>query len=190
MYQLRPALLLLMLFTLLTGIGYPLLTTLLGQWWFPFEANGSLLSENNRVQGSALIGQRFTRPEYFQGRPSATADFPYNPLASSGSNLGPTNPALYAAIKQRVADLKVANPQQHGPVPLGLVTASASGLDPHISPQDAYWQAPRVAAARHLSLSEVEQLIADNTYRPVPGFIGPPGVNVLLLNNALDKLTR
>ncbi|OON38007.1 potassium-transporting ATPase subunit C [Izhakiella australiensis] len=190
MSQLRPALTLLMLLTLITGVGYPLLTTALGQWWFPFQANGSLIKQNNQLRGSVLIGQNFTQPQYFQGRPSATADFPYNPEASGGSNLGPTNPALFMAIKQRVAALKAANPQQTGPVPVGLVTASASGLDPQITPLAARWQAPRVAAARGLPLALVEKLIVDNTRRPIPWFIGEAGVNVVLLNSALDKLAR
>ncbi|SFN41073.1 K+-transporting ATPase ATPase C chain [Izhakiella capsodis] len=190
MSQLRPALTLLLFLTLITGVGYPLLTTALGQWWFPFQANGSLLEQHNALRGSALIGQNFTQTRYFQGRPSATGGLPYNPEASGGSNLGPTNPALLTTIAQRVAALKTANPQATGPVPVELVTASASGLDPQISPQAARWQTKRVAAARGLALARVEQLIAENTRRPMPWFIGEPGVNVVMLNSALDKLAR
>ncbi|NDL64378.1 potassium-transporting ATPase subunit KdpC [Acerihabitans arboris] len=190
MSQLRPALILLVLLTLITGVVYPLLTTQLAQWWFPAQANGSLLDAGGENRGSALIGQTFTRPEYFQGRPSATGDTPYNPLASSGSNLSANNPALDDVVKQRVAALRVANPRADGPIPVDLVTASASGLDPDISPQAAQWQAPRVAATRHLPQERVRQLIEDHTSRPLLGFLGEPTVNVLKLNLALDDLPK
>lgn len=188
MSQLRPAVILLLLLTLITGLIYPLLTTTLAQWWFPSQANGSLLITDGKTQGSALIGQNFTQPNYFWGRPSATGDSPYNPLASSGSNLAGSNPALDDAVKQRVAALRKANPQASAAVPVDLVTASGSGLDPQISPEAAFWQAPRVAAARQLPLEEVKRLIEDNTHTPFPGFIGKPAVNVVTLNLALDAL--
>ncbi|WP_413727559.1 potassium-transporting ATPase subunit KdpC [Sodalis sp. RH19] len=190
MSQLRPALILLVLLTLITGVVYPLLTTQLAQWWFPAQANGSLLEAGGETRGSALIGQNFTRPEYFQGRPSATGDTPNNPLASSGSNLAASNPALDEAVKQRVAALRAANPQAGGPIPVDLVTASGSGLDPHISPQAALWQVPRVAAARRLAQEQVRQLVEHQTSRPLFGFLGEPTVNVLELNVALDKLPQ
>lgn len=190
MSQLRPAVFLLLLLTLVTGLLYPLLTTALAQWIFPQQANGSLLREQGEVRGSALIGQNFTRPQYFQGRPSATSDRPYNALASAGSNLAGSNPALDQAVSQRVMALRAANPQASQSVPLDLVTASASGLDPQISPQAAYWQADRVAAARRLPLAIIERLIAENTTTPRPAFLGAAGVNVLTLNLALDRLSR
>lgn len=188
MSQLRPAAILLLLLTLMTGLLYPLLTTLLAQWWFPAQANGSLLKNAGKVQGSALIGQNFTSPDYFWGRPSATATAPYNPAASSGSNLAGSNPALDEAVKQRIAALRQANPQADAAVPVDLVTASGSGLDPQISPEAAYWQASRVAAVRKLPAEKVKRLIEENTTVPFPGFIGEPGVNVLKLNLALDAV--
>ncbi|WP_455818246.1 potassium-transporting ATPase subunit KdpC [Pseudomonas cerasi] len=188
MSQLRPALFLLIMLTLVTGLLYPLLTTGLAQWWFPQQANGSLLRQEGTVRGSALIGQNFTRADYFQGRPSATGDAAYNPLASGGSNLAGSNPALDQAIAERVKVLRAANPQASQQVPVDLVTASGSGLDPQISPAAARWQAPRVAQARELSLETVERLIAENTVTPRPAFIGEPGVNVLTLNLALDAM--
>ncbi|MCP2231089.1 K+-transporting ATPase ATPase C chain [Erwinia aphidicola] len=190
MSQLRPALFLLILLTLVTGLLYPLLTTGLAQWWFPQQANGSLLREQGTVRGSALIGQNFTRADYFHGRPSAAGDAPYNALASSGSNLAGSNPALDQAVAQRVMALRAENPQGGQQVPVDLVTASGSGLDPQISPQAAAFQAARVASARHLPIEEVQRLIADNTVTPRPAFLGEPGVNVLALNMALDELQR
>ena len=184
MRQLRPALSVLLLLTLLTGAGYPLLTTGLAQLLFPAQANGSLLGD----RGSRLIGQNFTRADYFQGRPSVTADRPYNPLASGGSNLAASNPQLDKAVAERVAALRAANPQATPAVPVDLVTASASGLDPAISPEAAYWQAPRVASARQLPEAVIEKLIAQHTERPLLAFSGEPAVNVLQLNMALDAL--
>ncbi|MFU9137587.1 potassium-transporting ATPase subunit KdpC [Erwinia tasmaniensis] len=189
MSQLRPAVILLLLLTLITGLLYPLLTTLLAQWWFPSQATGSLLYREDKPVGSTLIGQNFSRPDYFWSRPSATGDSPYNPLASSGSNMAGSNPALDAAVTQRVAMLHRANPQASDRVPVDLVTASGSGLDPQISPQAALWQADRVATARNLPLEEVKRLINDNIQTPFPRFIGEPGVNVVTLNLALDDLT-
>lgn len=188
MSQLRPALILLVLLTLITGVVYPLLTTQLAQWWFPMQANGSLLDIGGEARGSALIGQTFTRPDYFQGRPSATGDTPYNPLASSGSNMAASNPALDEAVKQRVTALRAANPKADGPIPVDLVTASASGLDADISPRAALWQVPRVAATRKLPQEQVRRLVEQQTSRPLLGFLGEPTVNVLKLNLALDNV--
>lgn len=188
MSQLRPAILLLLLLTVISGVVYPLLTTGLAQWLFPAQANGSLLEKQGVARGSALIGQNFTRPGYFWGRPSATGDRPYNPLASGGSNLAASNPALDKAVAERVAALRAANPQAPTAVPVELVTASASGLDPDISPDAARWQAPRIAASRQLPLAQVEALIEQQTHRPLMPFLGDPTVNVLQLNLALSDL--
>lgn len=188
MSQLRPAIVLLILLTLLTGAVYPLLTTGLAQWWFPSQASGSLIERDGAVRGSAQIGQAFSQPGHFQGRPSAAGDTPYNALASSGSNLAASNPALDKAVAERVAALRAANPQAPTAIPVELVTASASGLDPDISPEAARWQAPRVAAARNMALKDVEALIARHTERPLLPFIGQETVNVLRLNLALDDL--
>jgi len=186
MTSLRSAFLLLVLLTLITGGLYPLVTTLLGQGLFPAQANGSLLLKDNQIRGSRLIGQNFSAPGYFQGRPSATADAPYNPLASGGSNLAGSNPALDEAITARVASLRAANPQASPHVPVELVTASASGLDYGLSPQAVAWQIPRVAAARNLSTAQVAQLVAKHTHKPLLSFTGEPGVNIVELNLALD----
>lgn len=188
MSQLRPAVLFMLVLTFITGVLYPLLTNQVGQWFFPRQAQGSLLNIGGQARGSLLIGQAFVRPQYFQGRPSATSDSPYNPLASSGSNLAASNPALDTAFKQRIADLHKANPQASGPVPVDLVTASGSGLDPDISPAAARWQAQRVATARGLPLDRVLQLIEQGTSEPPLYFMGEPQVNVLKLNVALDNL--
>ncbi|YCI80602.1 potassium-transporting ATPase subunit KdpC [Enterobacteriaceae bacterium] len=189
MAQLRPALLLFILLTLITGGLYPLLTTALGQWWFPDQANGSLIRIDNAVRGSLLIGQNFSSARYFQGRPSATADAPYNPLASGGSNLAASNPALDEAIEARIAALRAANPQATPAVPVELVTASASGLDNGISPDAARWQIPRVAKARNLPEAEVARLVTEATQTPLVDFIGQPVVNLMQLNLALDGRT-
>ncbi|MEM6161480.1 potassium-transporting ATPase subunit KdpC [Erwinia sp. P6884] len=189
MNLLRPAFSVLILLLLITGVAYPLLTTGLAQWWFPDAAKGSLIMQNGELRGSALIGQHFTRPDYFQGRPSATAETPYNALASSGSNLAASNPQLDEVVKQRIAALREANPQASPTVPVALVTASASGLDPHLPPDAAEWQVPLIAQARHLPEQEVRKLLAAHTRYPQPGFIGEPVVNVLTLNMALDALT-
>lgn len=186
MNLLRPAVSLFILLALVVGAAYPLLTTGVAQWWFPVQANGSLIEQDGKVRGSLLIGQHFTRPEYFQGRPSATGDAPYNALASSGSNLAVSNPALDDAITQRVAELRQANPLASLSVPVELVTASGSGLDPHISPAAAEWQIPRVALARHMTEDAVRRLVVAHTYRPLLYFVGEPVVNVLALNMALD----
>lgn len=183
---LRPALVLLILLTLITGIAYPLLTTGLAKLIFPQQAKGSLVMLGDEVVGSSLIGQNFTQPGYFAGRPSATADMPYNPMSSGGSNLAASNPELDKAISERVKLLRQANPTQTGPVPVDLVTASASGLDPQISLEAAYYQAPRIASIRQMPLSEVKQLIDDNVQKATPNFFGESVVNVLNLNLALD----
>lgn len=185
----RPAVTLFILLSLITGVAYPLLTTGLGQTLFPFQAGGSLLEVEGKLVGSALIGQNFTDPKYFWGRPSATGPEPYNAAASSGSNLGPLNPVLKQQVEERVQALRDADPGNDKPVPVDLVTASASGLDPHISPAAAAFQLPRVARLRSLSEQQVQTLIADNTEGRQWGLFGEPRVNVLLLNLALDQLT-
>ncbi len=188
MTYLRPALVMLILLTLITGIAYPLLTTGLAQLLFSGAANGSLLYQGDKAVGSELIGQNFTRADYFWGRPSATGDSAYNSLASAGSNLAATNPALDKAIAERAAQLRQANPAMSGPIPVDLLTASGSGLDPQISIAAARYQLARVAAARHLPPEQVAKLIEDNTDRATPNFMGESVVNVLKLNLALDAL--
>ncbi|MDN0122646.1 potassium-transporting ATPase subunit KdpC [Yersinia aleksiciae] len=183
---LRPALVLLILLTLITGIAYPLLTTGLAKLMFSQQAKGSLVMLGDEVIGSSLLGQNFTQPGYFTGRPSATADMPYNPMASGGSNLAISNPALDQAISERVKLQRQANPAQTGPVPVDLVTASGSGLDPSISLEAAYYQASRIANVRQMPLSEVKQLIDSNIQKATPNFFGESVVNVLNLNMALD----
>lgn len=186
-YQLRPALMVLLMLTLITGLLYPLAVTGLAQLFFPDQANGSLILRGGQVIGSKLIGQHFDDPKYFWGRPSATAPFPYNAAASGGSNLGPTNPVLIDAIKTRVAVLRAADPGNDLPVPVDLVTASGSGLDPHISPAAASYQAKRVARVRGLDEPVVRRLVSEHTEGRQLGFLGEPRVNVLLLNLALDE---
>ena len=188
MTMLRPAILLFILLSLITGGLYPLLTTALGQWWFKDQANGSLIIQQGENRGSRLIGQNFTDARYFRGRPSATADSPYNPMASGGSNLAGSNPELDKAIAERVAALRSANPQASREIPVELVTASASGLDYSLTPETVAWQIPRVAAARHLSVEQVSQLVAAHTQKPLVSFIGMPVVNIVELNLALDAL--
>ncbi|UDJ81003.1 potassium-transporting ATPase subunit KdpC [Kosakonia oryzae] len=184
----RPAFLLLILFTLITGGIYPLVTTALGQWWFNAQANGSLIREGDTVRGSRLLGQDFTAPVYFHGRPSATADAPYNPMASGGSNLAGSNPELDKEVAARVAQLRAENPQADTHVPVELITTSASGLDGQLSPAATAWQIPRVAQARHLPVTEVEKVVAEHTTTPLVNFIGQPVVNIVELNLALDAL--
>ncbi|HKR76787.1 MAG TPA: potassium-transporting ATPase subunit KdpC [Rhodanobacter sp.] len=185
---LRPALTLLILLTVLTGIVYPLAVTGLAQTMFPHQANGSLVERDGKPVGSSLIGQQFNAPKYFWGRPSATMPQGYNGTGSSGSNLGPTNPVLTAAAKQRIAALRAADPGNTAPVPVDLVTASGSGLDPEISPAAAQYQLPRVARARGLQPAEVQALVARYTNGRQFGVLGEPRVNVLELNLALDAL--
>ncbi|MCK4227202.1 potassium-transporting ATPase subunit KdpC [Enterobacter pseudoroggenkampii] len=190
MTMLRPAILLFILLSLITGGLYPLVTTALGQWWFKDQANGSLILQNGENRGSRLIGQNFTDARYFQGRPSATAESPYNPMASGGSNLAGSNPELDKAVAERVATLRAANPQASREVPVELVTASASGLDYSLTPAAVAWQIPRVAAARQLSVEQVSQLVAEHTQKPLVSFIGMPVVNIVELNLALDALRK
>ena len=184
--NLRPALVLLFALSLLTGIAYPLLVTGLAQSLFPAQAHGSLILRDGKTIGSSLIGQNFTDPAHFWGRPSATGPMANNAAASGGSNLGPMNPALRDAVKTRVAALRAADPSNTAAVPVDLVTASASGLDPHISLAAAQYQLGRVSTARKLSTPVVQGLIDQATYRPVLGLLGEPVVNVLQLNLALD----
>lgn len=184
--HLRPALISLILLTLITGVAYPLLVTGIAQIVFPHQANGSLIARDGRVVGSTLIGQLFDDPKYFWGRPSATSPHGYNAGASSGSNLGPTNPALITAVQGRVDALRAADPDNKGPVPVDLVTASGSGLDPHISPAAALYQVSRVARERKLSPDAVRALVEQHTEGRQLGFLGEPRVNVLALNLALD----
>ncbi|UMV12540.1 potassium-transporting ATPase subunit KdpC [Klebsiella pneumoniae] len=188
MSLIRPALVLFILLTLLTGGVYPLLTTSPGQWWFNSQANGSLIRLNGEVRGSALIGQNFTAAGYFRGRPSATAETADNPIASGGSNLAASNPALDKAVSERVQALRAANPDADPRVPVELVTTSASGLDNNLTPAAALWQVPRVAQARQLSVEQVTQLVNQATQTPLLSFLGQPVVNILQLNMALDAL--
>ena len=188
MSQWRPALVLFVLLTLLTGVVYPLVVTVVAQTAFPSQANGSLVLRDGTLAGSSLIGQPFDDPKYFWSRPSATAPFAYNGAASSGSNLGPLNPALVDAVKARVDALRAADASNHSPIPADLVTASASGLDPHVSPAAARWQVGRVARARRLDPAAVDALVARNTEGRQWGFLGEERVNVLALNLALDAL--
>jgi potassium-transporting ATPase KdpC subunit len=185
--QLKIALILFGLLTILTGLLYPALITGIAQLAFPVQANGSLITKDGQVVGSALIGQEFSDPKYFWGRLSATSDHPYNAAASGGSNLGPTNPALQKEVSDRIAALQAADPGNTQPIPVDLVTSSGSGLDPDISIAAAQYQAPRVARLRGLSLDQVQTLIQQNTTGRTFGFLGEPRVNVLKLNLALDS---
>jgi potassium-transporting ATPase KdpC subunit len=189
--QLRPALTIFALLTLLTGIAYPAVITAIAQAVFPHQANGSIIVSDGNAVGSELVGQAFDAPHYFWSRPSATTkddkDLPYNAASSGGSNLGPTHPALLEAVRDRVKALREAHPDQSGPVPIDLVTSSASGLDPHISPATAEYQVERVAKARAMSVDAVRSLVAAHTEGRTFGVLGEPRVNVLKLNLALDK---
>lgn len=185
---LRIATTLLILSTLLTGVAYPLAVTAVAQIAFPRQANGSVIVKDNQIVGSSLLGQAFEGDAYFWSRPSATGPFAYNGGSSSGSNLGPTNPDYLKSIAERVEAIKKAHPDESGPVPADLVTASASGLDPHISPAAAIYQARRVAQARKLSLDPVLHLISNATEDKTFGVLGEPRVNVLKLNLALDAV--
>jgi len=185
--QIGPGLRINIFLTLLAGVAYPLAITGICQIVFPHQANGSLIMKGDRVIGSELIGQNFTRPEYFQPRPSAAGSDGYDATSSGGSNLGPTNRKLVDRVKTSVEKFRKENPDYSGPIPADLVTASASGLDPHISPASALAQAPRVSKARGASVDQVNLLIAQFTKRPDLGLLGEPCVNVLLLNIALDQ---
>src|ERR1700746_2964897 len=197
--EIRPAIVLLIGLTLITGLAYPLAMTGIAGMLFPRQAQGNLIEKDGKVVGSALIGQEFKDHKYFHGRPSATtaadpndstktASAPYNAANSGGSNLGPTSKALADRVKEDVDKLKAENPSQ--PVPIDLVTTSASGLDPDISPEAALFQVPRVAKARNLSEDRVRQLVTENTSGRLVGLLGEPRVNVLALNLALDAAAR
>lgn len=186
MNHVRAAVVSLLALTVITGVAYPLLVTGIAQVVFPSQANGSLIARGGVVVGSALIGQPFDDPKYFWSRPSATSPFAYNAAASSGSNLSPTNPALVKTVQERVAALRAADPGNDAPVPVDLVTASGSGLDPHISPAAAQYQIARVARVRKLDPQAVQALVARETEGRWLGILGEPRVNVLKLNLALD----
>ena len=187
---LRPAVSLFVALTLVTGIAYPLAVTAIAKVVFPDAASGSLIVRDGKAVGSRLIGQNFSAPGYFWGRPSATATLPYNGTASGGSNLGPLNPALADAVASRIAALRAADPGNARPLPADLVTASASGLDPHISPAAADYQLERVASARQIDVARVKALVARYTEERQWGIFGEARVNVLELNLALDTLSR
>jgi K+-transporting ATPase ATPase C chain len=187
--QIKNSILFVAIFTVLCGLLYPGVMTLVGQLVLSRQAAGSMIMAGGKTVGSQLIGQPFDDPKYFWSRPSATSPFAYNASNSSGSNLGPTNPAFISSIKANVDAARKANPDMaNAPVPMDLVTASGSGLDPHLSPAAAEYQAARVAKVRKMDLAKVEDLIAQNTQGRWLGFIGDPGVNVLKLNLALDEL--
>ena len=190
MKTMRPVLISLIVFTILTGIIYPLAVTGIAQLFFPAQANGSIILKDGKPVGSALIGQPFDHPKYFWGRPSATALFPYNAAASSGSNLAQSNPALLEQAKGRIAALRDADPEAPESVPVDLVTASGSGLDPQISPATAAYQINRVARARGLDVAKVRTLVAHYTEGRQFGILGEPRVNVLKLNLALDEFQK
>ena len=184
--QLRPAFTLFAVLSIVTGLAYPLAVTGIAQLAFPWAANGSLILRDGKAVGSELIGQSFADPKHFWSRPSATSPMPYNAANSAGSNQGPANPALADAVKGRIEALRAADPGNTAPVPADLVTASASGLDPHISRAAADYQVARVARVRALPEAQVRELVEQHTERPLLGFIGEPRVNVLQLNLALD----
>jgi potassium-transporting ATPase KdpC subunit len=185
--QLRPAASLLVVLTLVVGIAYPFVITGAARVAFPSQAEGSLLRDGDHVIGSRLIGQAFSDPKYFWGRPSASGPYPYNGIASGGSNLGPLNPALIDQVSARVKALREADPGNTKPVPVELVNASASGLDPEISPAAAAYQIPRVARARGLTAAQIEALVRAHQRDRLLGFLGEPRINVLELNLALDQ---
>jgi potassium-transporting ATPase KdpC subunit len=185
--QLWPALRINIFLTILLGVGYPLAITGISQLVFPHQANGSLIEKNGQVVGSELIGQNFTKPEYFQPRPSAAGSDGYDPTASGGFNYGPTNQKLIDRVKASMDKFHKENPDYKGPIPADLLTGSGSGLDPEISPASAQAEEPRVAKARGISLDQINQLVAQYTKSPDLGLLGEPRVNVLKLNLALDQ---
>lgn len=186
--QVRSSAVALLSMTLLCGVVYPLTVTMIAKFAFPRESAGSLLEMNGRVVGSTLVGQPFDDPKYFWGRPSATTPWTYNAGSSTGSNMGPTNPALTDAVRARVVALRADTPDRSDPVPVDLVTASGSGLDPHVSPAGALYQVVRVARARKVDESRVRELVMAHVETPDFGVIGEPRVNVLALNVALDAM--
>lgn len=185
--EFRPALFMLLLMTVLTGGLYPALVTRVAQTFFPHQANASLLQNQGKIVGSQWIGQPFSEARYFWSRPSATTPMPYNAGSSSGSNTGPTHPDLETTVKDRMASLTKSDPQQKLSIPVDLVTSSASGLDPHISPAAAQWQIPRVARSRGLSEQTLRDLVIRHTEERTFGILGEPRVNTLTLNQALDQ---
>ena len=185
--QLLPGLRIKLFMTLLLGVVYPLAMTGICQVLFPHRSNGSLITQGEKVIGSELIGQNFAKPEYFQPRPSAAGNDGYDATASGGSNFGPTNQKLVDRVKASIEKFRKENPDYHGPIPADLVTTSASGLDPHLSPDSAMAQVPRVAKARGVSVEQVNQLVGQLTEGPDLGVLGEPRVNVLRLNLALDQ---
>src|SRR6266571_4618661 len=185
--QLRPAIVSLAILTVVTGVAYPLVVTGIAQAVFPSQANGSLIAKDGKVVGSTLIGQPFDDPKYFWSRPSATSPFQDNAGASSGSNLSPTNPDLVKTVQGRVDALRAADPGNPAPVPVDLVTASGSGLDPHISPAAALYQVARVARLRNLDAKVVQHAVDEHVEERLLGLLGEPRVNVLLLNLDLDR---
>ncbi|MBP1691017.1 MAG: kdpC, partial [Bacteroidetes bacterium] len=189
MKHVRTSILLLLALTAVTGAGYPLLITGMAQFFFPFQANGSLVRRDGHPRGSMLIGQPFSEPRYFWSRPSSTPAFPYNAGASSGSNQGPLNPSLLDAVRQRISRLSGVDSSNTQPVPVDLVTASGSGLDPHISVMAAHYQVSRVARARNLPEEVVWELVRRRTEGRQFGLLGEPRINVLLLNMDLDEAT-
>jgi potassium-transporting ATPase KdpC subunit len=185
--QILPGLRIKIFMTILLGVIYPLAITGICQVFFPHQANGSLITSGGKVIGSELIGQNFSRPEYFQPRPSAAGSDGYDPTSSGGSNYGPVNQKLIDRVKASFEKFRKENPDYYGPIPADLLTTSASGLDPHISPASAEAQAPRVAKARGVAVERVNQLMAQFTERPDLGILGEPRVNVLMLNLELDR---
>ncbi|MDC9589986.1 potassium-transporting ATPase subunit KdpC [Xenorhabdus sp. XENO-10] len=188
MIWLRSSIVLLTFLSLITGIAYPLLVTGISEFLFPHQAKGSLIEQNGKFVGSELIGQNFTKPIYFHGRPSMTAEKPYNTLSSGGSNLAVTNPELKNKIDQNIIRVSLFNHPQKYSIPVDLIMASGSGLDPHISPEAAEFQAPRVAIARNMPLGVIHKLIKQHIQHPLLEYMGRPIVNVLELNLALDNL--
>jgi K+-transporting ATPase ATPase C chain len=188
--ELRPALMVFLVLTVITGVIYPGVVTLIGRLFFADAASGSLIERDGKAVGSSLLGQPFSSPKYFWSRPSATSPPPYNGAASSGSNQGPTNPSFESAVRDRIATLRAADPGNTLPVPADLVTASGSGLDPHISPAAAEYQVSRVARARGIEKAQVRKLVEDATDGRTLGVLGEPRVNVLKLNLALDALKK
>ncbi len=190
MTMIRNAVMALLVFTILTGVAYPLVVTGIAQALFPYQANGSILVSNDKPVGSTLVGQQFDEPKYFWGRPSATSPYPYNGASSSGSNLGPNNPDLLKLAQERIEQLKSADRANNAKIPVDLVTASGSGLDPHISHAAAEYQSARVARNRGIDESKVRALVTAYTEPRQFGILGEPTVNVLKLNMALDDLGK